>query len=151
MRPKERISTFIKLVNLDLLKERWNITTNLEKIFQTGDSIEEYWNENQDLRFGQMLINLNIIPDSFAAWIDEEYEILMAQGIAPEDCLYWTSYYDKEGNPLEKSVSKLICELDTEHILKIMELFYNRLDDVYKQAFNNELDKREEDSTIEYE
>jgi hypothetical protein len=34
--------------------------------------IETYWKENPDLRFGQMLINLGIIPDTLPSWNMED-------------------------------------------------------------------------------
>ncbi len=127
MRPIERIDNFLNKVNWSKLQERWNITfsTFLEGLIQIRSSINEtelykYWIENPDQRIGQVLINLGIVPDNTKIWNDEEAEILMSQGLPIEECVYWISHLDKDNKPLTKSVSRLLKDLDTDHILNII-------------------------------
>ena len=163
MRPIERIDNFLNLVDWDKLINRWELSsedsTNLqyklraELYISTSPKLNEsnpiikYWKDNPDQRFGQVLINLGIISNViFRIWLDEESDILLDQGIAPEYCLYWTSIYDKDGNLLDKPISKLLKDLDTDHIVNIYKYVYTEnnktLSDTYDLAFNNVLTKR---------
>jgi hypothetical protein len=38
--------------------------------------IEKIWQENPDLRFGQLLINYGIVPDELRTWLMEDDELL---------------------------------------------------------------------------
>ena len=147
MRPIERINNFLNLVDWGKLANRWNITFDFFDQPSTLMKIGIYWINNPDQRIGQVLINLNLIDSTLGVWIDEESEILLNQGIAPEDCLYWTSIYNKDGNLLDEPVSKLLKDLDTDHILNIYKYVYIKnnktLSDTYDLAFNNILIKRE--------
>lgn len=148
MRPIERIVNFLNLVDWDKLEERWKQSNNLKCVMTNGVNtcIIDYWKENPDQRIGQVLINLGIVSDNLLIWNDEESDILLDQGVAPEYCLYWTSIYDKEGNLLDKPVSKLLKDLDTDHIVNIYKHVYiennKTLSDTYDLAFNNVLTKR---------
>jgi hypothetical protein len=133
MRPIERIDNFLAKVNTIKMSNRWKLDTiwhiNLLSMF-TSDTFIKYWKENYDMRIGQALINFGIIPDNFSAWNDEEAEILMSQGLPIEECYYWTSHLDKDGKSLPKSTSKLLKDLDTDHIKAIIrycEENYNTL------------------------
>lgn len=161
MRPIERIRHFCEIINWKDLANRWDLPNY--SILYTWDTLNgditsencpefahmfEYWHAAPDQRIGQVLINTGIITKScdLKIWNDEESDILLDQGIAPEDCLYWTSIYDKEGNLLDKPVSKLLKDLDTDHIVNIYKHVYiennKTLSDTYDLAFNNVLTKR---------
>jgi hypothetical protein len=155
MRSIERIDNFLKLVDWnDLLFRRWQIPFEdnelLTKViaYSNTPTIPEYWNENPDQRIGQVLINLNLIPDKLNIWNEEEEDILIEQGIAPENCLFWTSIFDKDGNKLLEPLTRLISDMDTDHIVKVIELYHDKLSPRYKQAFDNVLDYREEDGEL---
>ena len=38
--------------------------------------IETYWRQNPDQRFGQMLINLGLVPDDIRTWAMEDDDLL---------------------------------------------------------------------------
>jgi len=148
MRPTERINNFWCLIDWRILKERWGCDFNTDPLVQM--EIIEYWNKNTDMRIGQVLINLGLIANNLQIWCDKEEDILIDQGISPEECLYWTSYYDKDMNPIPK-VSKLIKDLDTDHINNIYTHMFkgNReLSDKYMKAFRNVLVDRNESTDV---
>lgn len=144
MRPIERINNFLDKVDWKLLWERWGISELLKKSKVYINSLNKeiivnYWKENPDQRIGQLMVNLGLIPDSVKIWNDEEPDILLAQGIPPEECLYWTSIYDKEDNLLDKPITRLIKDLEPNHIKKILKIFYPKLSENYRKAFDNVL------------
>lgn len=159
MRPKERIPIFFELIDWEYLSKRWGFKKRIDKHVLNHIpyiNVSKYWLENPDQRIGQILINLELIPDKMNIWLDEEWEILRDQGIAPEEFLMWTSYYDKDMKPLEKPKTRLIKDMCKSHIENVIknieekggsfEYDYNKL---VKQAFDNMLNK--ESTPIEYE
>lgn len=141
MRPIERIDNFLSKVSWPDLAIKWNVSDIIYEDFfdEKFDNAIKYWKENPDQRIGQVLINLNLIPDNMRIWLDEESDILIDQGIPPEECLYWTSVLDKDESLLEEPITKLIKDLDPNHIIRILEMFDKRLDENLKKAFNNVL------------
>jgi hypothetical protein len=143
MRPIERIDNFLSKVDWNKFKDTWKIEFSyFEDLLNsplTYAKFREYWKENPDQRIGQVLINLNLIPDNMRIWLDEESDILIDQGIPPEECLYWTSMYDKEDNLLEKPITRLIKDLEPNHIKKILKMCYPKLSENYRKAFDNVL------------
>jgi hypothetical protein len=96
MRPIERIPIFLEKVNWDKLQDRWEveISQSLRGIILT-DRVKNHWLKYPDQRFGQMLINLNLLPDYMRVWIDEEIDILLDQGInARKDSKYSKRCFD---------------------------------------------------------
>ena len=71
MRVKERIDNFLQKVDLDKLSKRWNLVedkeeTSLSELLTVTSTyydinIVNYWKENYDMRFGQVLINLGTL------------------------------------------------------------------------------------------
>ena len=57
--------------------------------------IEEYWNDNPDYRFGQMLINLGVSPDSTHFW-----------NISDGDLLIWLENRKRERKKEDEKNSK---------------------------------------------
>lgn len=155
MRPIERIDNFLNKVVWSKLGIQWNIPNLAAFVITTYGypKIVEYWKENPDQRIGQVLINMNILEGDLQIWCDEEEDILLAQGIAPEECLYWTSCYDKYMNDIPP-ISRLIKDLESEHINNIYIYLYNhniRLSAKYKTAFKNVLVSRNEPTgTIDF-
>ena len=144
MRPKERIDNFLKLVDWGKLFNDWKIPLEAwGKVLNAPNDIEDYWTENPDQRIGQVLINLGLVPDDLKIWIQEEEDILIDQGVAPEDCLYWTSYYDANMQLLPEPITRLVKELEPDHIHAIFEMCRGRLSKNYITAFDNVLDKKE--------
>lgn len=155
MRKPERIDNFIEKVDFHILSLRWNIIFPelvyeiLDDTSYIGDiDIIQYWKENYDQRFGQVLINLGLIADSLQAWNDEEDDILEAQGLPPEEYLLWTALYDKDKNLLDEPVTKLVKDLNTDHIEAILTHFEPRLSPAYITAFNNTLNEKRTNAEI---
>ena len=91
MRVLERIDNFLSKVDWGKLNDRWELRKlipDLKSVITTQinpTSVVEYWKENYDMRFGQVLINLNIVPDNMKIWGDEDEDILLDQGLPPEE------------------------------------------------------------------
>lgn len=152
MRPKERIPIFLTLISWTNLCDRWGCFANipngveLEEIV-CSETVLNYWKENPDQRIGQVLINLELLPDNFEIWKDEENDILKDQGVNPREFLFWTSIYDKYENLLKEPKARLIKDMDTSHIRTILELERKNnwiLSKLYKDTFTEELIIRED-------
>lgn len=147
MRPIERIDNFLARIDWDwLLNTHWKDCEHqkINKIIGLLPFFESYWKENPDLRIGQLLINLGFVIDNPQVWNDEESDILKAQGLPPEEYLFWTSVYDKDEKLLENPITKLIKNLDKSHILAIKSHFNKKgvfISPDYVTAFNNVLEK----------
>ena len=129
-RPKERIDIFFNAIEgriLEVLEDVLKlgsrdqcaiyslaVTTNLAEI-------ESYWKENPDQRFGQVLVNLGIIPNLPGFWYYiEEIEIFEALGVPAREYLLWGQNYDKDMNLLPQTIRKPIKDLNTDHIKAIL-------------------------------
>jgi len=125
MRPIERIPIFIKNINYDKLEERWGIDIpqtlrNAIFINQNKSIIYDYWCKYSDLRFGQMLINLGLVPDKMKIWLDEENNILIDQGCKPREVLLWGRNFDANNNRLPNTEWILIKDMNFHHIKAIL-------------------------------
>lgn len=140
MRPIERIPLFLKLIDLDKLAERWWVLPDLLREINCNNKFIKYWLTNPDQRVGQALINCGLVPDSMHIYMDEVQDILLDQGVEPREFLFWTSLFDKEGNRLEESITRLIKDLESDHIKNILKSESLRLDELYRETFENELD-----------
>jgi len=140
MRRKERIPEFLKLLNWEEFCKTYAIPT---ATFITEEMVE-YWLENYDMRFGQMLINQGVVADGLSLWVKEEEEFLEEQGIATQDFLMWGQNYDVDGNRLPETKHALIKDMNTGHITAILNSFYIRLRPSYATAFISELKRRGE-------
>jgi hypothetical protein len=141
MRPIERIDNFLFKVDWGILQKKWDTNVTLP----STKEIKAMWMQSPDQRIGQLLINNNIIPDSFPIWKEEEEDILIEQGFAPEEVVYWTSVYDENERLLKKPVSRLIKDLDKNHIQAIKAYASRRrlyLSEKVKIAFENVLNKQ---------
>jgi len=149
MRPIERIDDFLKKVDWnDLLYNRWKLDKEIyydKKIaYAIKPTVPEYWKENPDQRIGQVLINMQLVPNDIMIWHAEEPDILMSQGIALEECLYWTSMYNKDEKVLDEPITRKVSSLTKEHIIRIVEFMKEhngKLSPEMEQAFTNVLMK----------
>ena len=89
MRNEKRIDRFLELVdNENLLTNIWklpldngNLRAILSLINIKHKEISEFWHNNPDLRYSQVLINMDILPNYPGFWYNlEEDEILKGQG-----------------------------------------------------------------------
>ena len=166
MRPIERIPVFLELIKgkfIDIIfniynigdkeTEEWNnlyeqYNTNLTNFYYDNEiKLKEYWLENSDLRFSQVLIALRIIPNIPGFWFYiEDYEILEKLGIPSREYLLWGQNYDKDMNLLPKTIYKPIKDLSIDHIKAILNGNFCK-SEKYKKCFEEELKLRENDNT----
>ena len=155
MRPKERIIPFLEFIdNVKLIRDIWNIIVDEEEFRDTlwlirshQDQIKEFWLENPDLRYSQVLINLGIIPNISGFWYYiEEDEILEQLGIPAREYLLWGRNYDKDMNLLPKTERILIKDMATDHIQAILDGNFAK-NPKYIECFKNELKLRENEKT----
>lgn len=129
MRSPERIPIFLKLVKWDKLLKLFNIfqyDDTIDKVcYEINNNlsyIQEYWEANPDLRITQVLVNTGFIPNKPGSWYyQEEWSLLKAMGINPKEFLTWKSIYDEHNNHLKKPIVRLIKDLETDHLKKILE------------------------------
>jgi len=139
MRPKERIPIFLKKVDFDKLQDRWDIDISQDlRGTILSNKIRRKWLKDPDQRFGQLLINLELIPDKFNIWEDEEYLILDSQGIPKREFIFWGRQFDKHMNKLPKIEHVLLKDMETSHIKAILKGNYCK-SDFYLSAFKEEL------------
>lgn len=144
MRNKERIPIILKNIEwetflIDMFGKDYDrdILTHLKSVLP---QLKEYWSEYYDMRIGQALINMGVIPDSLKAWHVEGTEWMIDNKLVKSrDILFWGVNYTKEMEQLPKTDWRLIKDLDTEHIQAILDGGYVRYNDYYKENFENEL------------
>ena len=138
MRNPQRIEKFLERLDvpvlLETMKKKFPILSELDvdrrsaeimSLINSKDFVS-YWKDNPDLRFGQLLFNLNVgFMD--AIYYDEESDILKLQGLPNRQSIMWTSFLDSEGNRLEEPRVKFIDELDASHLLKMIEEYTQNL------------------------
>lgn len=152
MRRPERIPIFLDLTYgkiSDILFLIFNLSTYLDPVeivnryYDKLPEIKSFWLENPDLRFSQVLVGMQIIPNVVGSWYYiEENEILEQLGIEPREYLLWGQYFDKDMNRLPEPIYRPIKDLETDHIKAILDGDWCRLDE-YKECFKNELKRRE--------
>lgn len=150
-RPKERIPIFWNLVDgrigeiLEMLGYNANLDSTqdiVESIYDREFELIEFWNLHPDLRFTQVLVNLNIIPNNPGFWYYmEENEILQRLGLNVREYLLWGQRYDKDMNLLPEVVYKTISHMDTGHIKAIIDGGWCR-SETYLDCFKEELKLR---------
>ena len=151
MRRPERIPLFldkidghVSVVLRDIygLERDLDVELSCEDIYHNWDEIKAYWSDNPDLRFTQVLISLELIPniDGFWYYIEED-EVLEKLGFRPQSYLLWGQYFDKDMNRLPEPIWRPIQDLDTDHILAILNGKYTKSKQ-YIDAFKRTLGSR---------
>ena len=155
MRNPNRIPICLKLLfqNKIIYQFLNTKTSGYAKILhENWDLIEETWNEYPDLRFGQLLCNLRLIPDLTIEnhiWNIEEDEWLIRNGYCKiEDVKFWGVLYYKNGNKRKKVKHVLLKDLKTDHIKNIIKFFENynavgQLNLKYLEYFNKRIELNE--------
>jgi len=150
MRNIKRIDRFLELVNNEnLLANIWklpldngNLRAVLSLIAVKDKEIAEFWHNNPDLRYSQVLVNMGIIPNYPGFWyFDEEDDILEQQGVDSAMIMLWGVNFDKDMNRLPETDYRFICDLETDHIQAILGGNWTKHPN-YLKAFNNELNRR---------
>jgi hypothetical protein len=128
MKPHERIPIFLKLIDWDKFVYKYYfdndknytiINTKIKEIQSKLPEITYTWTLSPNLRIGQLLINMNILPHDYILWDISCNEILKQQGVDPIKYTLWGSF--GKNNEFENPQYKLIPELETEHIKNILK------------------------------
>lgn len=127
MRSELRIQPFLRRLDVpELIKNMYpDAPDTSEMVDKTVPLINSkdfvrYWEDNPDLRFGQIMFNLGL--EFFdPIYHKEEAEILRQCGWPIRKCIQWTSIMDRDKNLLDQPVSRFIDELDTDHLLTMVE------------------------------
>lgn len=137
-----------------ILKKKSNILAfldgisilNEEEIMKAYSDIQnrfsylmDYWDKHEDLRFTQVLVNNGIIENKPGHWYYRNINRALVMAMVPPcDFLVWGSNGVDGKSDLEFNV---ISDLGTNHIKNILSTQVG-LTDIYRKAFENELEKR---------
>ena len=151
-RPIERIEPFLEKVRIRyVIKYIFKLprpidATYVKYVFDKNKKeVREYWLENPDLRFSQVLVNLNIIPNIPGYWHHlEDEEILIRLDYSPEKVYFWEVNLDVDENSLHKTVWKPISELTSDHLKAIINGGFVKNNKMYRQLMLKTLRKRGE-------
>lgn len=121
-----------------------------KKLHENWDLIEKKWKENPDQRFGQLLVNLNLINSKEIEnriWYVEEDDWLIENNyIKLEDIKFWGINFYKNGRQRKNIKHVLLRDLKTDHIKNIIRFFegrIHRLNQKYLQYFNERINANE--------
>lgn len=152
MRPIERIEPFLEKVKIRyVIRYIFKLHNYVDptKIKETFDErkkeVKEFWLQNSDLRFSQVLVSLEYIPNIPGAWYYmEEDEILEKLGYPLEEILLWGTNYDKDMNRLPNTIWKPINELESDHLRAIINGGFVKYNKKYRQIMCKVLRNRGE-------
>lgn len=154
MRNKLRIPIVINIFrnNTEILLKFLNTKDVyvIDKIYDNWDLIEYEWESYPDLRFGQLLVNMNLVSGEIEnhIWNIEEDDWLIKNGYCKfEDIKFWGINYYKNGKKRKSTKYKLLKYLDDDHIENIIKFFekYNGLNQLrkdYLEYFNKRINDR---------
>jgi hypothetical protein len=150
MRNPNRIPICLKLLSdgnilMHFLNRKYK--DSIRTITDNWNLIEETWLKYPDLRFGQLLCNLRLIPDIDTEnhiWNVEEDNWLIDNGYCKiEEIKFWGVNFYKNGKQRKKIKYVLLKDLKTDHIINIIKFFEGRLDRIsiryleyFKQRIN---------------
>lgn len=133
MRIPERIPLFLSKLDVEkFVLKLWHTTEDKEDsdyhidlqmiIEEVRDpSFEEFWLNNPDLRFGQLMVNEGF-PIFDAISHLEESEILHNWcGYSRPESYIWGSNYNEDGSLRDKTLYRFIDELDDKHLSTMVD------------------------------
>lgn len=154
MRNPNRIPICLTLLFTDLTLSKFLNTSSqklVDNIYDNLEEIKETWLKYPDLRFGQLLCNLRLIPDidiENHIWNIEEDDWLIINNYCNfEDIKFWGVNYYKNGKKRKFTKYKLLKDLDLDHIKNIIKFFenYNALNQLHKEYleyFNKRINEK---------
>lgn len=136
MRNKGRIKPFLRRVDLGfLIAQLWSKelgspedALNYQKDLEAhvySDSFLNFWENNYDLRFTQLLCNNNYILFE-PLYNKEEKDLLMMCGYTETESTLWGSNYGDDGLQLKETKYSFIDELDDLHLRKMISEANNK-------------------------
>lgn len=124
MRAAQRIPLFLSRVKIvELLLKLEADAKDIEKLLEIiqSDEFKDYWMNNQDLRFGQLLYNMGYLVFN-KVYSYEEHEILNEYcGYSLPESHIWASNYNEDGSLRPDPVYRFIDELDDKHLATMVE------------------------------
>ena len=153
MRNPNRIPICLNfLMNNTLFKFLGNNATGVvvNKIINNYDLIKKEWLKHPDLRFGQLLCNLRLIPDidiENHIWnVEEDNWLIKNNYIKLENIKFWGVNFYKNGKQRKKTKYVLLKDLKTDHIINIIKFFEGKLNRIpirYLEYFNKRIELNE--------
>ncbi len=121
MRAIQRIPIIMDFfLNNPIILEKFINTDETEYLFGQWENVEVEWSLHPDYRFGQLLINMSLIPDG-RAWFEEEVDWLIENGwFKFEELHWWGVNYYKNGRKRSKTKYVTLDKLDISHIDNII-------------------------------
>lgn len=153
MRNKKRIPICLDLfLNKETLLHFLNTSSQklIDNIYENWDEIKARWKEYPDLRFGQLLCNLRLIPSldiENRIWNIEEDDWLIENKYCNiEDIKFWGSIYDEHNHKRKEIQFILLKDLTNSHIKGILKWFndqnaLNQINKRYLEYFNKRLNE----------
>jgi hypothetical protein len=147
MRNKLRIPICLKLFKKkEVFLKFYNNELNYKIFIKNFKDLSNFWKEYPDLRFGQMLINQNIIFDGDHWNIEETKWLINNNFIKLAEIEFWGINYSKEGKLLKNTKFKLLKDLEIDHIKNIIKFFERnnalpRLNKKYLEYFNKRINE----------
>jgi len=83
---QDAINIFIETVYWPNVIKRWNLPENTPDYFASEEFIT-YWRQNPEIRPGQVLVNLGLIPDGDQQWDDTYLSLLTSCRKANDGCI----------------------------------------------------------------
>lgn len=114
-----------------------------QSLYDDWNKIKQEWLENPDLRFGQLLINMDYNIDRHSWNYEEDNWLTKNKWLKIEDIKFWGSIYDKDENRLKEIKFTLLKNLDLEHIKAIKSHFSNIINPQYLKYFNKRIKNNE--------
>ena len=152
MRNKKRIPFCLKLLFVNKTLYHF-LGTNTpgwaKKLHENWHLIENTWLLNPDLRFGQLLCNLNLVDENIEdhIWNIEEDDWLVENNYCNiENIKFWGVNFYKNGKRRKTTKFKLLKDLDIDHIENIIKFFekhnaINQLNKEYLEYFNKRINE----------
>lgn len=153
MRNKKRIPICLDLfLNKETLLHFLNTSSQklIDNIYENWDEIKARWKEDPDLRFGQLLCNLRLIPsldiENRICNIEEDDWLIENKYCNIEDIKFWGSIYDKHNHKRKEIQFILLKDLTNSHIKGILKWFndqnaLNQINKKYLEYFNKRLNE----------
>ena len=146
--PNQTLSKFLG----DYPQDKYLKCGYVKRIHENWDLIEKTWLEYPDLRFGQLLCTLRLIPSleiENHIWnVEEDNWLIDNKYCNIEDIKFWGINFYKNNKRRKKTKFVLLKNLKIDHIKNIINFFevYNslsKLNPKYLEYFNKRIEQDE--------